>query len=1014
MKLLKKIVILLFVLAVCSMAAIPAFAANSMGITYEMTINTPELTVSDEAQTIVITIEANQTYLADSMTAQLTTPHGVSVTINSITNTELGFSAATVNTANGMISWYSSGWNDALGNMDIEAKTIAVYTCTIPANAAAGTYEFVFEASSITSNWFTAWEDGATVTATLTIKEAAPACEHEYKYDCDKVCAKCGEETRPEAEHKYANPCDAHCMFCHELTNEEEPAHNVIHVEAMDATCDENGNIEYWYCDICGSAWADEERTQVTNLKAVILPMAEHEYFYACDPHCMNCGALTRPDATHSMIHVEAKLADCTKDGNIEYWYCEYCGLHCLDEECTIVTNANAVKIPASCSHNAIHMAYVPAACHYNGNLEYWFCANCDVYYLDAKCTIITSLKNVIIPAEKTTADHVKAKEPDCVNDGNIEHWYCSECEQYWLDAECTLNTNLKDVVLPARGSHGITKGFRYVYNGNGTHTQYCNDCDEAIERNTNVKCSDRENDGNHLCDFCFAEENMVTPHTGGNATCSSWAVCEECSAAYGELDKDEHEPGKGSYYRNNGEDHTFVCSCGADIRNEAHDYTYDAESHKCVCGEVEKFTLTIFDFNDNFIKREVPYGTNILEYANSLVNSGVLNITALYENSFEDDYVIFGKRVFNTWMYLDEDYFEYDVPAEMTVEQDITVFAASTFTGWITYDGENWAYEVNSTLLEGWYQINESDYTVNGTGSAWYYFDENGYRVSGLTRVPYPTEPINGITYAPNAEDVAYWEAHKDTSKYSDAATAVFYFDENGKFVQYTGVEGKSYFIDGMAPWHVGLVEIEGEYYYFAGDKDNGGNVMATGNIYVTRNNTDLEVVVGGIYTFAADGKLCKYNGVTEINGVLYYYDNYRLATDAGMIKNGEGFSYVRSSAEKAGQLVVDRKYWVSKGNGLLAEGMYEFDENGLIVMENKLEGIVEVDGVYYYYEAGVKQIGAGVVALTDENGETYYIYVRSDGSLATGKYWPTTRNGLLERGEYDWGTDGKYYPGK
>ena len=80
----------------------------------------------------------------------------------------------------------------------------------------------------------------------------------------------------------------------------------------------------------------------------------------------------------------------------------------------------------------------------------------------------------------------------------------------------------------------------------------------------------------------------------------------------------------------------------------------------------------------------------------------------------------------------------------------------------------------------------------------------------------------------------------------------------------------------------------------------------------------------------------------------------------------------------------------------------------------ENKLEGIVEVDGVYYYYKAGVKQIGAGVVEMKDEQGETFYIYVKSDGTLATGKYWPTRRNDLQDRGEYDWGTDGKYYPGK
>jgi hypothetical protein len=58
-----------------------------------------------------------------------------------------------------------------------------------------------------------------------------------------------------------------------------------------------------------------------------------------------------------------------------------------------------------------------------------------------------------------------------------------------------------------------------------------------------------------------------------------------------------------------------------------------------------------------------------------------------------------------------------------------------------------------------------------------------------------------------------------------------------------------------------------------------------------------------------------------------------------------------------------------------------------------------------------GVKQAGAGVIEMSDESG-TFYIYVTSDGTLATGKYWPTNLNGLLKSGCYDWGTDGKYYP--
>ena len=46
-------------------------------------------------------------------------------------------------------------------------------------------------------------------------------------------------------------------------------------------------------------------------------------------------------------------------------------------------------------------------------------------------------------------ATHVEAKAPTTTENGNIEYWYCEECGQAWLDEACTLNTNLKAVILP-------------------------------------------------------------------------------------------------------------------------------------------------------------------------------------------------------------------------------------------------------------------------------------------------------------------------------------------------------------------------------------------------------------------------------------------------------------------------------------------------------------------------------------------------------------------------------------
>ncbi|MBQ8684343.1 MAG: hypothetical protein IJ518_07505, partial [Clostridia bacterium] len=84
----------------------------------------------------------------------------------------------------------------------------------------------------------------------------------------------------PACEHEYTYPCDAHCALCGELTN-PDAAHNIVHVDAVAATCEANGNIEYWYCSDCGSAWADEALTMVTNRFNVVVPAA-HTYDDNC------------------------------------------------------------------------------------------------------------------------------------------------------------------------------------------------------------------------------------------------------------------------------------------------------------------------------------------------------------------------------------------------------------------------------------------------------------------------------------------------------------------------------------------------------------------------------------------------------------------------------------------------------------------------------------------------------------------------------------------------------------
>ena len=83
--------------------------------------------------------------------------------------------------------------------------------------------------------------------------------------------------------------------------------------------------------------------------------------------------------------------------------------------------------------------------------------------------------------------EHVEAKAATCVETGNIEYWYCTECGQAWLDAECTLNTNLKAVILPlgdhVAGEPVESKTEKPEYPCQSIWVTYCSVCGEEISR---------------------------------------------------------------------------------------------------------------------------------------------------------------------------------------------------------------------------------------------------------------------------------------------------------------------------------------------------------------------------------------------------------------------------------------------------------------------------------------------------------------------------------------------------
>ena len=121
------------------------------------------------------------------------------------------------------------------------------------------------------------------------------------------------------------------------------------HVAAIDATCVEDGNVEFWYCPDCGKYYSDETGEHAISIDdTVIAATGEHDWgAWVTDSEsscttggtrhrvCNVCGERqdeTLPVGEHDLNFVKAVEATCTKEGNVAYWHCSECGKNSADE----------------------------------------------------------------------------------------------------------------------------------------------------------------------------------------------------------------------------------------------------------------------------------------------------------------------------------------------------------------------------------------------------------------------------------------------------------------------------------------------------------------------------------------------------------------------------------------------------------------------------------------------------------------------------------------------------------
>ena len=158
-------------------------------------------------------------------------------------------------------------------------------------------------------------------------------------------------------------------------------------------------------------------------------------YFYitACeDPH------------EHDLQHFEAKDPTCVKEGNIEYWYCADCGKYFSDEAAGTEITKEETILAATDEHDwSEWVAGEGENCETGGTLR-------------RSCSICGKTEEQTFSAGSHMLEYVERVPSTCIEAGVMAHWHCERCGKNYADKNA--EELLEDVSLPL-GAHNIVDG---------------------------------------------------------------------------------------------------------------------------------------------------------------------------------------------------------------------------------------------------------------------------------------------------------------------------------------------------------------------------------------------------------------------------------------------------------------------------------------------------------------------------------------------------------------------------
>ena len=324
-------------------------------------------------------------------------------------------------------------------------------------------------------------------------------------------CVDCSDRTETIA-HDFGDIGDT-CLVCE---YERDHVHRLTLVNAVEATCTEDGNIDHYTCSGCDKLFGDV--TGLVEIDSVVIPATGHSFAAATcttPKTCTVCNVTEGNALGHSFTnYVSDNNATCTADGTKTAQCDNGCGVT------DTITDEGTAK-----GHNYSEEWSKDGKEHWHN------CTNCNDKQDVAAHDFGDKGDTCEVCGYKRDHVHrltlVNAVEATCTTGGNKAYYTCSGCDE-WLE-DATGSVVIKDhnsVVIAALG-HKFAPA-------TCTEPKTCTVCKATEGEALGHKFADATCTAPKTCTVCNATEGEALGHKFADATCTTPKTCTVCHITEG------------------------------------------------------------------------------------------------------------------------------------------------------------------------------------------------------------------------------------------------------------------------------------------------------------------------------------------------------------------------------------------------------------------------------------------------------------------------------------------------